>query len=182
MEDITITNEGINCMLSEWQLNNAKQKLEFLQTNFPKGTFRLTKRLKIQVMTGKTWVSACLHGHNRYRCQDCARNNQCNHLNKKNCGCRKTGICVHGRQKLHCRTCGYGFCSHGTLKYTCVECKKRFCIHKLKKTDCPECRQDVGVYCDHNVLKSTCEDCGAFLCEHKLELFKCSECFTFEYM
>jgi len=75
----------------------------------------------------------CEHNKRRTRCPKCNGKSLCLHQKQKlHCReCRKTGafatcrsFCEHGRQRSRCKDCGgSGICQHGRDKYRCSQCR-----------------------------------------------------------
>jgi len=78
-----------------------------------------------------------------------SRHRRCIHQKRQNLckTCKGAALCVHFRQKLHCRDCrphsSKAYCEHGKQKSRCSQCGgSGICEHGREKYRCKECREE----------------------------------------
>ena len=84
-------------------------------------------------------------------------------------------MCIHNKQKNHCKFCGDGLCEHNKAKYNCKQCGTGHCIHGKRKSRCRECFG--SEVCPHKNRKSCCVICnGSQMCPCGRKKCECKTC------
>jgi hypothetical protein len=121
-------------------------------------------------------MEKCEHNNFKILCGLCKKSNVIIIKDKKTIQ-RENGLCIHNRQKSHCKECGgSAFCKHNRQERNCKDCKGNgICEHNRQKAQCKECKGTS--ICKHNKRKTQCKECnGVSICKHNKRKIFCKEC------
>ncbi len=103
------------------------------RTGTPVASNPIPPRVSSSASSSASRHKTCEHNKRRTRCPKCNGKSLCLHQKQKlHCReCRKAGafatcrsFCEHGRQRSRCKDCGgSGICQHGRDKYRCSQCR-----------------------------------------------------------